>query len=191
MKRFFAAAAFFLMSLSFADKMSAGNFGVLGGANFYTSNVKQVSGETMTQWHAGITYKLNLPLGFHLQPTLMYNVKGADFNLANMDLSVGYLELMASVQWGIDLILLRPFIDVSPFVGYGVNSCGDLKDLWKKEGNPLECGLGLGGGLDIWRFQIVARYNWNFGKLMSLNSSMDVLKNANFGGVSVSLAYFF
>ena len=93
------------MSLSFADKMSAGNFGVLGGANFYTSNVKQVSGETMTQWHAGITYKLNLPLGFHLQPTLMYNVKGADFNLANMDLSVGYLELMASVQWGLDLPL--------------------------------------------------------------------------------------
>ena len=191
MKRLFATAALLLMSLSFADRLSAGNFGILGGANFYTSNIKQASAETMTQWHAGVTYKMNLPLGFHFQPSLLYNVKGADFSFANTDLSVGYLELMASVQWGIDLILFRPFIDVSPFVGYGVSSFGDLKNIWDKDGNRLECGAGVGGGLDIWRFQIVARYNWNFGKLMALNSTADVLKNANFGGVTLSLAYFF
>ena len=191
MKRFLAAAALFLMSLYFGDRLSAGNFGVLGGANFYSTNLKQINAETMTQWHAGIAYKVDLPLGFHVQPTLLYNVKGADLKLDDLDLSVGYLEFMASLQWGIDLILFRPFIDVSPFVGYGVSSFGDLKDIWKKDGNPLECGIGLGGGLDIWRFQIAARYNWNFGRLISTTDSVNVLKNANFGGVTLSLAYFF
>ena len=189
MKRFIAAAALFLMSLSFGDKLSAGNFGVLGGANFYTTNVKNINAETMTQWHAGIAYKFNLPLGFHLQPTLLYNVKGA--NLKWSDISVGYLELMASIQWGVDLILFRPFLDVSPFVGYAVNNFGDLSSIWKKDGNPLEYGVGLGGGLDIWRFQISARYNWNFGRLFNATESIDGLKNANFCGVTLSLGYFF
>lgn len=181
------------MSLCFADKMSAGNFGVLGGANFYTMNVKEINAQTMTQWHAGLTYKLNLPLGFHLQPALLYNVKGAntDLELTKVDLSVGYLELMASVQWGIDLILFRPFLDVSPFVGYGLNGWGDLKDIWKEGANRFEYGVGLGGGLDIWRFQITARYNWNFGRLMKEDLGLSLLKKANFGGVTLSLAYFF
>ena len=61
--------------------------------------------------------------------------------------------------------------------------------------------LGLGAGLDIWRFQVVCRYNWNFGGLMKANEMVDdglgaldaykTLKNANFGGVTLSLAYFF
>ena len=189
MKRFLFAAAFLMMSLCFADRMSAGNFGVLGGANFYTMNVKDISSQTMTQWHAGVTYKINLPLGFHLQPTLMYNVKGAEFNA--VDFSVGYLELMASAQWGIDLILFRPFLDVSPFVGYGMNCWGDFKDMWKDGVNRMEYGVGLGGGLDIWRFQFTARYNWNFGSLVKNDFNLDTLRNANFGGVTLTMAYFF
>ena len=191
MKKFIAAAALFLMSLSFGDRLSAGNFGVLGGANFCTTNIKGIQGNTMTQWHAGLAYKLNLPLGFHVQPTLLYNVKGANLNISETDISVGYLELMASVQWGIDLILFRPFVDVSPYVGYAVNSVGDLSTLWKEGGNHLEYGAGIGGGLDIWRFQLVARYNWNFGSLFNSASAFETLKNANFRGVTLSLAYFF
>ena len=193
MKRFIAAAALFLMSLSFGGKLSAGNFGVLGGANFCTTNIANINAETMTQWHAGIAYKFNLPLGFHIQPTLLYNVKGANLNLqlSEMDFGVGYLELMASIQWGVDLILFRPFIDISPYVGYAVSDFGDLSSLWKKNGNPLEYGAGIGGGLDIWRFQLVARYNWNFGSLFKSPDLYDGLKNANFRGVTLSLAFFF
>lgn len=153
--------------------------------------VKDVSSETLTQWQAGLTYKFNLPLGFHLQPALLYSVKGAEGGISNMNLSVGYLELMASVQWGVDLILFRPFLDVSPFVGYGVNGCGSLKQMWKEGANKFEYGVGLGGGLDIWRFQVVARYNWNFGSLMKGDFAKKTLGNANFGGVTLSLAYFF
>ena len=191
MRRFIVAAALFLMSLSFGGKLFAGNFGVLGGANFCTTNIAGINAESMTQWHAGLSYKFNLPLGFHLQPTALYSVKGANLNLSEMDFTVGYLELMASVQWGIDLILFRPFIDVSPYMGYAVNSVGDMSSLWKKGGNPLEYGVGVGGGLDIWRFQLVARYNWNFGPIFKSAESYDGLADARFRGVTLSLAYFF
>lgn len=191
MRRFLFAAAFFLMSLCFAEKMSAGGFGVLGGVNFSTMNIKEINAKSITQWHAGVAYKLNLPLGFHFQPALLYNVKGTELGQLRSNLSVGYLEFMASVQWGIDLILFRPFVDVSPFVGYGLNGWGGLKELWKQDANRFEYGVGLGGGLDIWRFQVAARYNWNLGPLMNGKIGAETLKNANFGGVTVSLAYFF
>ena len=178
MKKFVAAAALLVMSLCFAGNISAGNFGVLGGANFPNASI---SAENATRWHAGIAYKVSLPLGFHVQPTLLYSVKATDVSVDGLkmsNLSVGYMQLMASVQWGIDLILLRPFVDVSPFAGYGVNGFGQMKEDWKKVVNSLDYGLGLGGGLDVWRFQVAARYNWSF-------------SNPDLRGVTLSLAYFF
>lgn len=182
MRKKFLAAALILMSLCFGEKLSAGNFGILGGANFHTYAPKDMGRQTLTQWHAGVSYKINLPVGFQVQPALLYNVKSATAADMPMDLSVGYLELLASLQWGVDLILFRPFIEVSPFAGYGINGFGDLKNIWKQDGGKFEYGVGVGGGLQIWRFQLNARYNWNFAA--SFNG-------ADFSGVTLSLAYFF
>ena len=74
-KKLICAAALFLVSLCFADNLSAGNFGVTGGANFHTRNIKGVGPQTLTQWNAGLVYKCNLPLGFQIHPALLYNVK--------------------------------------------------------------------------------------------------------------------
>ena len=176
MRRFILSAALIVMSLCFGDVATAGDFGVLGGANFYSSSVKDINAKNMTQWHAGALYKVELPVGFQLQPALLYNVKGANLNVADANLSVGYLEFMASVQWGVDLILFRPYLEVSPYAGYAVNGWGDM-GYWDKT-DRFEYGAGLGGGLQIWRLQLSARYNWNF-------------QDSNFDGVSLSLAYFF
>lgn len=191
MRRFILSAALIVMSLCFGDVASAGDFGVLGGANFYSSSVKDINAKNMTQWHAGALYKVELPVGFQLQPALLYNVKGANLNVADANLSVGYLEFMASVQWGVDLILFRPFVDVSPFVGYGLSGGGKLKNLWKDAANKLEYGVGVGGGLQVWRFQLAARYNWNFGRLFDADVEASPFKDANFNGVTLSLAFFF
>ena len=191
MRKIFLAAALFLMSLCFGENMHAGNFGVVGGANFYTYNPKSLDAQTLTQWHAGLVYKFNLPLGFQIQPTLLYNVKAAKTADTPVDLSVGYLDLMASVQWGVDLILFRPFLEVCPFAGYGVNGWGSLNDMWTKDGGRWEYGVGLGGGLQIWKFQVNARYNWNFGNILPKTVEKGMLKEADFNGVTLSLAYFF
>ena len=169
MKRLIAIVAAGLISLAAVNDINAGNFGFFGGANFSTMNLKELNAGTMTQWHAGMAYRFDLPLGFKIQPALMYNVKGAKVgnDWVSNDLSIGYLEFMASCQWGPDLLLFRPFVEVSPFLGYGINgSWGDVTDLWKGDGiNRVEYGLGLGAGIEVWRFQLTARYNWNFGRL--------------------------
>ena len=165
-KKFIFAAALFLVSLCFADTLSAGNFGITGGANFHTVNLKGAGPQTLTQWNAGVVYKCNLPLGFQLHPSLLYNVKSA-----TTDTSVGYLELMASLQWGLDLILFRPYIEAAPFVGYGLNDFGTevFSSTWKSP-DRLEYGVGLGGGLQIWRFQLAARYNWTFANIKDIKN---------------------
>jgi hypothetical protein len=189
MRKCVLAAALILMSLCFAENLSAGNFGVFGGANFYTYKPKDIGVKTLTQWNAGLAYKCNLPLGFQLHPTLMYSVKDATDANESLDLSVGYLELMASLQWGIDLILFRPFLDVSPYVGYGLNRWSGDRTIWNAM-DKLDYGIGLGGGLQIWCFQLAARYNWSFGGLNGAKLDKSV-SNADFSGVTLSLTYFF
>ena len=179
------------MSLCFGERLSAANFGVVGGANFHTYNPQNIGVRTLTQWHAGITCKFSLPVGFQIQPSIPYNVKEATTNKTSLDLSVGYLELLAAVQWGVDLILFRPFLEVAPFVGYGLNGWGDFRNIWKEKGNRLEYGVGLGGGLQIWRLQLTARYNWNFGHIMPSSEAAGLFRGADFSGVTLSLAYFF
>lgn len=202
MKRFFMVAFVSLVTLFCSVGAAAQNrFVVSGGLNFSTSNVKEISKETMTQYHAGIGYKWDWVLGFSFQPSLLYSVKGAAVgdDISNVDFSVGYLEFMPSLQWGPDLLLFRPYVDLSPYVGYGLNtkaSLPEFKDALKK----FEYGMGLGFGLEIWRLQVVARYNWNFGTIASsvkgegvLNSSsiQEAFGESNLGGITLTASIMF
>ncbi len=199
-----AAVLFCLAGMT--DIKAQSCYGVIGGINFSTANIKNLNRGTMTQWHAGLTYKLDLPLGFSLQPSLIYNVKGAKVGgeLTKFDLSMGYLELPVSLQWGPDLLLFRPFLDVTPYIGYAVSNkfsaqgVEPVRNNWKDSAlQRFEYGLGLGIGLEIWRFQVIGRYNWNFGSLYDakVQNTDGLIKNAfdgkNFGGITLSVAFLF
>ena len=195
-----AVIAFLFIGLQEAGAQS--RFGIIGGVNFSTMNYKEINRSTMTQWHAGLTFKGDLPLGFSIQPSLIYNVKGAKTK-ADIDLSVGYLELPVSIQWGPDLLLFRPFLDVTPFIGYAVNGkestpLGSTKDIWSNGIKRLEYGVGLGIGLEIWRFQVIGRYNWNFGPLSTASETFQswgeagkAFSEKNFSGITLSVAFLF
>lgn len=183
-----------IMALCLGESLAQAkhNVGVIGGATFSTQKLQEVNSSTLTQYHAGLAFKFRLPLGFALQPSILYQVKGAKLEDAS-NLNIGYLEVPVSLQWGPDLIICRPYVECAPFVGYGLNnSIKDWTDL-----NRVEYGVGLGAGLDIWRFQINARYNWNFGSLANANLSenknevIQAFKDRNFGGVTLSLAFYF
>ena len=98
-------------------------------------------------------------------------------------MSVGYLELPVSVQWGPDLLLFRPFVDVTPFIGYAVNSKVGVEDYihtdWDGYMNKLSYGLGLGGGIEVWRLQFTCRYNWNFGPLFNTDGKMMIYADSD------------
>lgn len=215
MKKIFSAAflALALMFAGMADSSAQIRYGVIGGATFSKLSNTDLLGENMTQYHAGATVQVKLPLGFSIQPSLIYNVKGSKVGLPDVpdspraDFTVGYLELPVSVQWGPDLLLFRPFLDVTPFVGYGLNnklSSGDVvtRNSWSGNGvSRWEYGLGVGIGLEIWKFQVIGRYNWNFGSLVNFKEDLesggafDAVKNsfgrANFGGFTLTAAFLF
>ena len=77
---------------------------------------------------------------------------------------------------------------------------GNLADIVKGEtslANAFEYGVGLGAGLNVWKLQAIVRYNWNFGTLGKLSDFKDLqigdfkTENETFGGISVSVAFFF
>ncbi len=215
MKRILTVIALCVMTFWSSHTLKAGDFGVVAGAGF--TSIKEVSMELTTGYHAGITYKFHLPFGFAIQPSLLYNMKASQVNdalagLADFDCRMGYLELPVSLQWGPDLLLFRPFLDVSPFIGYALNN--ELKAsvgsgarqssvplIDQISINRLEYGIGLGGGLEIWKIQVSCRYNWNFGSLFDESGKAATaagflvngvnVDNANFGGVSLSVALLF
>ena len=179
--------------------LMAGDFGVIAGASF--TGIKEISVSKTTGYHAGITYKFRLPVGFAIQPSLLYSVKGAAAgdDISSVDFSVGYLELMPSFQWGPDLLLFRPYLDLSPYVGYGLNTKASIPE-FKDTLNKFEYGVGLGVGIEIWRLQIVGRYNWNFGTIAStvkgegaLNNSsiQEAFGESNLGGITLTASILF
>lgn len=216
MKRFFMVIALCVMTFWGSNSLKAGGFGITGGASFV--GLQKVGSGLATGYHAGLTYKFDLPFGFAIQPSLLYHMKGAVVEDAYengnaLDFKTGYLEMPVSFQWGPDLILFRPFLDVTPFVGYGLNnevsgfsSLADSilhsKNEWEGM-NRLEYGLGLGVGLDVWKFQLVGRYNWNFGQLFDAQGNLpdkenvlanvksSVLNGRNLGGITLSLSLIF
>ncbi len=162
-------------------------------------------------WQAGVTYKLGLPVGFAIQPSLLYQAKGAK-TTDRYDIQTGYIELPVSVQWGPDLLVCRPFVDVTPFIGYAVsnkmysdgvrirpeNRVPKPEDKWKAV-NRFEYGVGVGLGLEVWRFQLIGRYMWNFERLYDKEKGADIVgtyvsnafSRGKYRGFMLSLSYLF
>jgi hypothetical protein len=202
MKKIFMACAAVLMLFS-VQASAIGRWGVTGGMNFNSATIKDVKMEAQAGWNLGLTYNLDLPLGLSLQPSLVYSQKGALIGAEQVKITqtVGSVNLPVSVQWGPDLLIARPFIDVTPYVGYSLVNKADANILTLKEEltgkNAFDYGLGVGAGLDIWKFQAIVRYNWNFGVLGSLKDFTGInikdlnAENPTYGGISVHLAFFF
>lgn len=210
MKKLFIIIAAVLVSSAAAS--AKGGLGVTAGINTNSTKVQEIQTAPRTGFNVGLTYSVDLPLGFSLQPSVVYSHKSANLNITGMGVldavlndkvfqNVGSVNVPISVQWGPNLIIARPFLDITPYVGYTLSNtikgmAGDLKGALHGE-KSLDYGVGLGGGLHVWKLQAIVRYNWSFGTMGNLNGftelELDDLKNANrvYGGLSVNFAYFF
>lgn len=197
-----------LLSVFLLSTAVYGQFGIKAGLNFnsmkdFNVNELQSSFEGKTGFHVGVLYKLNLPLGFALQPELMYTQKGGSIDLGGResgDIQMNYLQLPVNLQWGVDLVLFRPFIMVSPYIGYAIAKGDGFKDVEWSNLNKFEYGVGLGAGLDIWKFQVSGRYCWDLGTMSDFKGdnfgegAEDAFKALNNGknrGFELSIAFLF
>lgn len=169
--------------------------GIMGGftSSNTSVNTKEImeNAKNVSLYHAGVFYKFDLGLGFAVQPTLAYQVKGASLEKylekdgeksigKTLETKTGFIELSAGAQWGMDLLAFRPFVFVEPFIGYGITGneefkadakildikSEDLDNAAKQVKNKLEYGFGVGGGVEIANHvQISVQWFKNLGNL--------------------------
>jgi hypothetical protein len=180
-------------------------FGIKGGLNFNSledinlKGVKDFDIGNSTGFNVGILYKTKIPLiGLTIQPELIYSQTNSSINTEldgrsnlNGDLKLGTLMLPVGLQWGIDLMLFRPFIQAVPYIGYTVNTQNKITNLnWNVD--KFKYGVGLGAGLDIWKLQISGRYNWDLGDVAEFEwKGVDTFKGGKNKGFELSLAILF
>ena len=202
MRRILSLAAAAAVALGLAAAAQA-QPGFLVGLT--SSSVKMSASDAISLYHAGLTYKIALPSGFSLQPSVLYQVKGA--NVGHLDtatdedfkLKTGFVEVPLAVQWGPSLAAFRPYVFGEPFIGYRVSSTDKGNDSfqdWAKQAkNKFEYGVGVGAGLEIAdHIQLSAQWFNNLGAMFSApaesgTESLDSVKN--FEGIKFSLAILF
>lgn len=196
-------------------------FGILGGLTASSTSVNKAEDvKSINLYHAGLTCKFDLGLGFAIQPSLIYQVKGASIGeigketkAEDFQLKTGFVEIPVQVQWGPDLMVFRPYLFAEPFLGYAISSDdkvlssgeADAFKTWAGNAkNKIEYGIGLGAGIEIAQHvQLSAQYFSNFGNLFtakadgSEGTELADVKTAvsegvkNFQGIKVSLAFLF
>lgn len=186
-----------------------GRLGIVGG---YTSSKMSLASELSSidlssapGFQAGLAFNQPLLLGFAIQPELVYSSKAASWEDTGST-KFGYLELPVQVQWGLDLIVAKPYLFVEPFVGYALSGSGYLQlpslGEWKKQfdlnelSSRFEYGLGVGAGVMIVKHvQVAFKYFWNFdncGLDQYLSKVTESIKTRQgFHGLNISVGIFF
>ena len=125
MKRFLTLVAAVAASMILAAGAHA-QFGFLVGLT--SSSVKMASSDAISLYHAGLTYKIDLPSGFAIQPAVLYQVKGANVGQLgtatdeDFKVKTGFVEVPLGLQWGPHLAAFLPYVFAEPFIGYRVSS---------------------------------------------------------------------
>ena len=194
------------VALLLAVTASAEGFGVVGG--FTSSKIKpaEVTFKNSAGIHAGIAYNVPLIAGFALQPEVVYNVKGFNWESDTLPATFseqakyGYVEVPVQLQWGPDLLLLRPYVFAEPFIGFAVNGMQTYNEKkvkvdWDDFKSRLEYGMGVGAGIEIMsRFQLSFKYFWNVedaNQWKNLDAVSESVKSRSFNGLLFSVGLFF
>lgn len=189
-------------------------FGIKAGYNFTSfgdidlgkGSEYSTAFDKKTGYHVGLLYKFKIPvIGLTIQPELLYSeVKGrlsltglpsgissSTNAVVDADLKVSYLQLPVGLQWGLDLMLFRPFLQVVPYVGLSLADDNSTKNLeW--DVNKFRYGIGLGAGIDIWKLQVSGRYSWDLGKVADFKwQGTKTFKGDKNKGFELSLALLF
>ncbi len=217
MKKLFLTLALALLTFTAAYAQ----FGIIGG--FTSASTKLPKGTNWSAevknaplWHAGVAYKIGMGPFFTLQPQLVYQTKGSKVNDGIRDLKsqAGFIELELSAQLGLDLLMVRPFIMLEPFIGYDVTpgeilngsisgaSVDEVNKYLRNAKNKFEVGFGVGGGIEVMRHvQVSVQWFMNAGKLFNEDKlAADTIMKAiasnykdinNYQGLKVTVGIFF
>lgn len=180
-------------------------FGIKGGLNYNKLSDIDIQAldqnvDNSTGFNVGILYRVKVPvIGLAIQPELIYSQTSCNFGPSlkgvepshHGDLKVSNLMLPVSLQMGMDLILLRPFIQVAPYIGYTISTSNNVDNL-KFDAEKFKYGIGVGAGIDIWKLQVSGRYNWELSSVADFEwDGIESVKGGKNKGFELSVAFFF
>lgn len=197
------AVAGLVLALMFmaAPKKAAAQFGVKAG--LYTSQFSDITDFKLKNnvgFQMGVLYKLHALPSFVIQPELLYVAKEAKLEGKETVPTVGdgryamkFMQLPVSIQYGPNLVVARPFVQVVPYINYALgksSNVGSWDDI-----NRFGYGIGLGAGVDVWKLQFNARYNWDFSKVGDGEKGIPVAgsewRASKARGIEFSVAFIF
>jgi len=197
MKNTFKIAAVALLILCPFAEANAVDFGIKGGV--VVSKLPQKNSDVKffdntVGFIAGGSALFDLPLGFALEPSLQYHVKGATLKEVKETYKFGYLELPVMVQWGLSFAdnKARAFLQAGPYVGYALGK--NQSDVSWNDINRFEGGAAVGLGASVFGFQLSVLYDWNLGRLAKdkqISEYLSELTKDNFAGWNFTLTYWF
>jgi hypothetical protein len=182
-------------------------FGVIAGITSSSSDMKTAIGEVrnVNQYHAGITYKLGFGNFFAVQPSLIYNMKGAKLadiaGSGELDYKTGYVELPLQFQAGFGFgDIFRIYGLAEPFVGYAISNTisggekATAQQTWDNIKSKAEYGFSLGAGVELIKHvQVSVKYFWNLGKVYGTETKLSDINigEGNCNGIAASVAILF
>ena len=180
-----------------AAPLDARGFVVKGGYTSTRLSLPEIEGFSAAgghSWHAGIGYQGISNYGFSLQPEILYKAKGVTID-GTACLQGSQIEVPLNIQWGIDLLIAKPYVFVAPFVSYSVSNIykegstgpGSL-DAFLKNLGVFDYGFGAGFGLDIAFLQLNIKYNWYFGQAYDWSGYLSRLENINRNSATLDIS---
>lgn len=215
MKKIILAIAAFAIAVSASAQIGV-SAGLTSASADIESAVNDVKGGAVNQYHVGVTYKFGIGNLLAIQPSVLYNVKGSNFDISNvgqtsLDFKTGFVEVPVQVQVGLGLgKLVRVYGFAEPFVGYAITNqisvssslaaAAEPKKTWENVKNRLEYGISLGAGVELLRHvQVGVKYFWTLSDLYgaqdanwdSIVSGLGNINAKNVNGVAATVTLLF
>ena len=215
MKKFFIAIAALFVAASASAQIGI-SAGLTSSSTTLDGAYADVTNGAVNQYHVGLTYKIGIGNLLAIQPSVLYNVKGSNFNVedltsTSLNFKTGFVEVPVQVQLGFGLgTLARVYALAEPYVGYAITNevttksaiaaAANTQQTWDNVKNRREYGVGVGAGVELFRhLQVSVKYFWTLSDLYGLqdakldniiNSLSNInMKNAN--GVAATVTILF
>ena len=215
MKKFIIAIAALFVAASASAQIGI-SAGLTSSSTTLDGAYADVTNGAVNQYHVGLTYKIGIGNLLAIQPSVLYNVKGSNFNVedltsTSLNFKTGFVEVPVQVQLGFGLgTLARVYALAEPYVGYAITNevttksaiaaAANTQQTWDNVKNRLEYGVGVGAGVELLRhLQVSVKYFWTLSDLYGLqdatldnviNSLGNInMKNAN--GVAATVTILF
>lgn len=193
MKKLFTLFAAVAIAAVLATDADARRFGIKAGVNVTDLNTENIDAIGALGYQAGLSWQFDLPLGFAIQPDILYHVQATKFDQVESQLQQGFIKVPVNIQWGLRLAnkKIRVFGQASPYASYAVKIDGADEYVALDDVKRLTYGAGLGAGVQLGFLQLTAQYNWAFGNELKGKDFDTLFAKSNSNGYTVSLAFMF